>query len=266
MSGKSTSSQAKDTASETGADILPAQDDAQNLLGNSYVVAQAQGQEHGHDHHHHHHAPEPGRTSGSGSDGRNPNSELPAAIQESLKQQVSTNTATRSVVQDIITHGRGMNFKIRWSEGGGYYNGTDIFIDPEEPEEHWFGTMAHEIVHMRNDAIGREGDIRRDSREDYVNKQMEDEIECHAICFGALIEEGKSQDGAAGYNDFLAWIQAARPDLMDCPEEGPSGTEEIIALAKTWLEDKYRNEWTTSNTGVNYYEYWGSAWDEFHRD
>lgn len=38
----------------------------------------------------------------------------------------------------------------------------------------------------------------------------------------------------------------------------------IVALAKNWLADKYRNVWTPSNTGDNYYDYWGDAWDRAH--
>jgi len=264
MSGKSTTQSAKDTAAKPAtAEQLPAQSDPQNLHGNAYLVEQAQMGDHDHHHHHHHHhAAEPGaRSSSAENSNRQPNSELPAETQQSLKDQLQSNSATEPVMRDIITHGRGLAFKIRWSTGGGYYDGTDIFIDPNEPANEWFGTMAHEIVHMRNDAIGKEGNIRTDTREDYVRKQMEDEIEGQAICFGALIEEGTGSDSAAGYNRFLEWMRTNRSDLMECAEDGGSTTTEIIELAKTWLEDKYRNEWQTSTTGQNYYDYWGGAWD-----
>ena len=38
----------------------------------------------------------------------------------------------------------------------------------------------------------------------------------------------------------------------------------IQTLAEAWVEAKYRNEWTTSNTGENYYVYWGRIWDDAH--
>ncbi len=35
-------------------------------------------------------------------------------------------------------------------------------------------------------------------------------------------------------------------------------------MAEAWVEHKYKTEWTTSNTGENYYDYWGKAWDDAH--
>jgi hypothetical protein len=38
----------------------------------------------------------------------------------------------------------------------------------------------------------------------------------------------------------------------------------VAAEASAWIADKYRNEWTTSDGGLNYYDHYGQAWDRAH--
>jgi hypothetical protein len=232
--------------------------------------------EHGHEHaqenshaHTHNQAPEPGQVAGGGGadQGRVVNTAIPDETRRALIRQLTDSAATRAVMGDILRESGSLDFQVKWSERGGYFDGTAIFIDRNETENDWFGTLAHEIVHMRNDLIGAGGEVMQDSREDYIRKQMTDEIESQAICFLALIQEGKEEDTAAGYTEFYQWMMTVNSMWM---ASGPTESQDqmnrqmIVALAKNWLEDKYRNVWTTSNTGVNYYDYWGDAWDRAH--
>lgn len=59
---------------------------------------------------------------------------------------------------------------------------------------------------------------------------------------GTLLQLGRGS-GEVGLPDFISWMEQNHPDLL---ESGPE-------------------DWVTSNTDENYYDYWGGYWDSVNR-
>lgn len=75
---------------------------------------------------------------------------------------------------------------------------------------------------------------------------------------GTLLQLGRGS-GEVGLPDFISWMEQNHPELL---ESGPEADWDALQeQARSWLEDRYRNDWVTSNTDENYYDYWGGYWD-----
>lgn len=189
---------------------------------------------------------------------------IPDDVRTALMTQVRSSARMQQVLRDIEAHG-GAAFDIKWSARGGFHSNGVIYIDRREEMSSWISTLMHELNHLNDQRQGLNPNAATAaSREDFINTKMRNEIRSHAISYVGLIEREASGAAAAappaGFTEFRAHLRTREAAAGG----GHLDAAAIQALAEAWVEAKYRSEWTTSNTGENYYVYWGRAWDEAH--
>jgi len=234
--------------------------------GSAALSTQVQKQEGDGCAHEHERDPDPGDTVPGDLDTNRPvGAAIPDAIKQRLLTELRRSPSMVTLLQEIADNG-GTDFNIKWSARGNFQSNGEISLDRRRSITRWLPSMMHELNHLNDHRQGRRPNPRTtESREEFVNTKMGNEIHAHAHGFAALIEY--SSDAAAtitasapaGYDEFLPELRAAEEAAGEC-----FSSEQIMEFAETWLEDKYRNEWTTSNSGENYYDYWGAAWDRAH--
>lgn len=224
------------------------------------AAAEGDGHDHGHEQ-----EPTPGGGGGAGDlDTTRPIGALiPDEVRTELMTEVRRSQRMQQVLREIEEHG-GAAFDIKWSGRGGFHSAGTIHIDRRQEMASWIATMMHELNHLNDHRQGlNPSAATTESREEFVNTKMRNEIRSHAISYVGLIErEGAGADPAsppAGFTEFRAYLRQREEAEQVC-----FTSEAIQAMAEAWVEDKYRTTWTTSNTGENYYDYWGRAWDEAH--
>jgi hypothetical protein len=185
---------------------------------------------------------------------------IPAELRARLFERLRASTEIQAVLEEIRGARGNLSFAIKWSSRGSYHRNGEIHLDLNGDEESWTASLAHELVHLSTFVCGRAADVNANTREEFVRLKMEDEINSQATQYIALLQMGNETATPAGYQEFRTHLRGDHAELL--ANERWSRIKEI---ARAWLEDKYRNEWVTSNTGVNYYEYWGSFWDRQHR-
>jgi hypothetical protein len=168
---------------------------------------------------------------------------------------------SRAVLDQIARLRGDVLFALKWSAGGTFHKTGEIWLDRKENEQSWIAHTAHEIVHLHTFLAGKAADISTMTRADFVNAKMFDEINAHAAGYVTLLQTGVASSTLKGFNDLKLHLARAKPNAVKDKKWA-----DIEALAKTWVEDKYRNDasWLTSNTNENYYVYWGRAWDAAH--
>ncbi len=192
---------------------------------------------------------------------------IPAEVKARLMASLQGAPESNAVLEAIREQRGNIEFEVLWSRGGGYQSRDRIFVDRTEDETLWLSTLAHEIVHLNAYLRGEQGDVQNQSREDYITTQMTEEIQAHASTYVTLLQLGHSEHPCTGFNDFVQWLQANHPEHAVCladEAEDQANFDAIEELAKPWLEDKYRNVWRGSSSGLNYYEKWGDYWDRVH--
>ena len=240
-----------------------AEPDAQSQYGNAFLGEQLADQDEEHDHGHSH-EPAPGDAAGGADlDATRPvNGDVPAATRDAVIASVSA-TARGATLVDAIRTARGdLSIPTKWSDQGTYHQRGSIFLDRHSDESHWQGSMAHELVHLLTFVSGQAANAATMTRDAFIAAKMTDEINAQATAYVVLMQSGRLE-GETGLAEFSDWLAANHPDLAVSPgaDTADAHWSEVSALATTWLEDKYRTEWTTSNTHENYYIYWGNYWD-----
>jgi hypothetical protein len=217
------------------------------------------------DGHGHEHEPDPGGE-GGGADldtTRPVGGMVPDEIRDELMTEVRRSERMQQVLREIEQHG-GAAFDMKWSDRGNFHRSGAIFLDRHNTMSRWIPSTMHELNHLNDHRQGlNPSAATSESREEFVNTKMVNEIRSHAIGYVGLIErEGAGADPAsppAGFTEFQAYLREQEEAQQVC-----FASSAIQELAEQWVEAKYRNEWTTSNTGENYYDYWGRIWDEAH--
>lgn len=184
---------------------------------------------------------------------------IPAELRTRLMERLRASAEMQSVFAEIRTGRGNLDFAVKWSSRGNYHSAGEIYLDLNGNEEAWLSSMAHELVHLSTFVCGRAADVATNTREEFVRLKMEDEINAQATQYVTLLQLANTTARPAGYQDFRAHLASDHAAVLT-----NESWSEIERLAKVWLEDKYRNEWTTSNTGENYYTYWGNHWDRQH--
>ena len=216
------------------------------------------------DGHGHEHEPDPGGEGGGDLDTTRPvGGMVPDDIRNELMTEMRTSPRIQQVLREIEQHG-GAAFDIKWSDRGNFHRSGAIFLDRHNDMSRWVPSMMHELNHLNDHRQGlNPSAATTESREEFVNTKMVNEIRSHAIGYVGLIErEGSGAAAAsppAGYTEFRAYLRQQEQEQQVC-----FASSAIQEMAERWVEAKYRNEWTTSNTGENYYDYWGRIWDEAH--
>lgn len=167
---------------------------------------------------------------------------------------------SRTILDEIFRTWGDLLFPLKWSARGTYHLSGEIWLDRTKNQSHWVADMTHEITHLHTFQAGQAANISTLSRADFVNAKMTDEINAHAASYVALLQLGRTTAPAEGFADFRLHLTRTLPTAVR-----ENRWAEVEALAKSWVEQKYRTGgWTTSNTGENYYDYWGAAWDRAH--
>ncbi len=249
-------------AAQSGPTTQPQHDDAQSTYGNAFVASQLASDEHAH--HDHGQEPNPDASATADLDVERPvGGAIPATIRDPLMTRLRGSPRASGLMDEIIAERGNLAFPLKWSNRGSYQSGGEIWLNRAESEASWFGTMAHEMVHLLTHISGQAANARRMTREAFVNAKMEDEINAQALAYVACLQTG-SNAGGAGFLEFVGWLRQNHSELTvsESDEEHEAANwREIEAHAITWLEAKYRGDWKTSNTGENYYDYWGGYWD-----
>lgn len=225
----------------------------------SQAAASSDGHDHGHEQ-----EPTPGGDGGADLDTTRPvGSLIPDDVRTELMTEVRRSVRMQQVLREIEEHG-GAAFDVKWSARGGFHSAGTIHIDRRQEMSSWIATMMHELNHLSDHRQGLNPSAATTaSREDFVNTKMRNEIRSHAISYVGLIErEGSGAAAAsppAGYTEFRTHLREREQAEQVC-----FTSDAIQAIAEAWVEAKYRDVWTTSNTGENYYDYWGRIWDEAH--
>ncbi|MGH2947769.1 MAG: hypothetical protein ACRDPC_16210 [Solirubrobacteraceae bacterium] len=168
---------------------------------------------------------------------------------------------SRAILDDIARLRGDLFFPVKWSARSGFHRSGEIWLDRTKNESHWLKSMAHEITHLHTFLSGGAADISAMGREEFVNAKMSDEINAHAASYVALLQLGATTAPAQGFTEFQRHLTRTAP--LAVRERDWTQVEQ---LAKTWIEQRYRTDpaWRTGNTGENYYDYWGAAWDRAH--
>lgn len=194
------------------------------------------------------------------------NGPIPAEIRRALFEQVSQAPAIVACLQAIREARGDLDFDLSWSGRGSYHSGGAIFLDRRRDEASWVASLMHELEHLRTRVAGENATTSME-RDEYVEGKVNEEIRCQAQTYVALMQVGNFTQNSKGYTEFLRYLEAEHPELLVCepdPARDAANWAEIDALARVWLEDKYRNDpsWTTSTGGKTYYEHYGDIWDE----
>ena len=232
----------------------------QGTYGNAFLAGQAGGHDHDHDHGG---DPSPGTPAVDLNTTRPIDGDVPADVRSALMSSLRGSPRVAGLIGEIESARGDLDFAMKWSDRGSYHRNGGIWLDRNRSADDWFGTMAHELVHLLTFVSGQAADAATMTRDAFVEGKMFDEINAQAVAYVACLQTG-SASGGAGYDEFVEWLRTNHPELMVSEVDAASeavNAREIEGHAQLWVEAKYRSEWTTSNTGENYYTYWGRYWD-----
>lgn len=215
--------------------------------------------EHAHDHDHARPGPDGG---GSGATlGRRPGEDVDAATRQSLMSRLQGLPESARTLATIRALAGGLDFPMKWSGRGTYMSAGSVFIDIRARDTEALVTLAHELVHLKNYLAGKKPDPLKLSREDYIKQVMADELESEAsgTVVGLQATGGKGEPRS---KDFRRSMEAQSPGAIGAAARTGQGWDAIKDKAAKYSENEYRTRYRTSNTGQNYYDYWGSFWDK----
>lgn len=161
---------------------------------------------------------------------------------------------------------------VEFADGGGsYWDGNKIVIDRSENAQEAALTLVHEINHARASIDGPKADIVNDTRADYVQKMLDEEVRGTVDSIKAkneLVANGKKVTASfpleTEYNDaYKKAVDAAKkkdPKLDEAQLRAigeKAGYDAVLDGFKT-------GKVVTSTNNQNYPDYYGSAWDSAH--
>lgn len=190
-----------------------------------------------------------------------------AAIDADNRKKIldAVKAAPRSkLALDAIEKLRGdLDFPMTWSGGGNFVHGTGkaagISLNRSKNQPAWIASAVHEIHHLHAQLAGTTANVVKQSREDYVNTQMTEEIGAHAAGYVAQLQMGRATSTSAGYDEFVTKLKKDNGKLL-ADKDWPA----IEALAKPFITEKYKTEWVGSASGKNYWDKWRAVWDAAH--
>ncbi|MGB7069387.1 MAG: type VI secretion system tip protein TssI/VgrG [Pyrinomonadaceae bacterium] len=169
----------------------------------------------------------------------------------------------------------GVEPTFREGEGSTFDSDTNtVNLDPNEDPTTSALTFVHEMQHAQEHNERTSGDIHNDSRDEYVNEMLQEEVDGTVRSIEArneLAENGTDvsdahfpleQEYQEAHDQAIADARAADPDISDADAEA-IGKE----AGRQRVEDGFNNgEVVTSNTDQTYPDYYGNAWDGVHPD
>ncbi|HCH62029.1 MAG TPA: hypothetical protein DFR83_04435 [Deltaproteobacteria bacterium] len=240
---------------------------AGSLFGQAIAPAPLHGHDHGHGHNHGpaQEGPRPNRsgqqTTSDGAASRRPGAPLTAAEREALFQSLNAVPRTAQILEEIRSVKGGLDFPLKWSGRGTYMMSGEIWLDLRGDATELTVTMAHELVHLLSFFKGFNPNPRELSKDEYVDAMIGDELDSEkaSIVTGLQLTDG---NGEPRSRDFKKWLQANHPGLLERATRSRESTDwaKVEELARIWSDDQFKNVFKTSNTGENYYDYYGSHW------
>jgi hypothetical protein len=192
---------------------------------------------------------------------------VPNDVRTKILDELKAAPASKETLDAIDKAGKG-TFPMKWSKKGTYHSKGEVWIDRAKSDDALVSGVAHEIVHLRTFVEGKAADVSKDSREDFVAKKMDDEINAHATSYVTLLQLGKLSNPAAGYDEFVKKLEKDTPDVLtkikDSKQRSSVDWGPVKTSAEAFVKAKYETEWVGSKSGENYYEKWGRVWDEAH--
>ncbi len=244
--------------------------------GNAFALDQLPQQE-GHDHHtgHEHGAegslqdarPNRGTTATSAEIARRkPGTALEGAEKEALLGRLRAVPRAAQALAEIKALTGEADIPIRWSGRGTYMTEGEVWVDLRAGDTEALVTMSHELIHLLAWHKGFRPEARKMERGAFVDTMMSDELDSEeaSLVAGLQLTKGKGEPRSG---KFREWLNAQHPGVLDRAVRSgdPAQWQAIEHLARGWSEDQFRNVYKTSNTGQNYYQYWGSFWDKSQR-
>ncbi|MGH7806258.1 MAG: DUF6782 family putative metallopeptidase, partial [Candidatus Binatia bacterium] len=165
---------------------------------------------------------------------------------------------------------KGVAIELKGGDGSVYdKKNNKIIVNDAKSADAMALTIAHEANHTKFDKEGRSADIDKDSRDDYVNKMIEEE----AVGTVASIEMKKDLQAAgktitASYPLEREFNAASKKAIDDLKKANPKATAaELDAAGKQAGLDAVRSGFKTgkvltSNTKETYPDYYGKAHDK----
>lgn len=167
----------------------------------------------------------------------------------------------------------GVNPTFRNGEGSTFDSTTNSTnLDPSEDSTTSALTFVHEMQHAQEHHEGTSGDIQNQSRNDYVNEMLQEEVDGTVRSIEArneLAQNGTDVTNAhfpleneyqQAYDQAVANARASNPNISNA-EADAIGRQ----AGRQRVDDGFRNgEVVTSNTNQSYPDYYGNAWDGQH--
>lgn len=161
---------------------------------------------------------------------------------------------------------------VEFADGGGsYWDGNKIVIDRSQDPQEAALTLVHEVNHAKATKEGTGADINKDTRGDYVQKMLDEEVTGTVDSIKAkneLVANGKNVTASfpleKEYND------AYKKAVDEAKKKDPKATEEQLrAIGEKAGYDAVMDGFktgkvVTSTNGQPYPEYYGAAWDSVH--
>lgn len=135
-------------------------------------------------------------------------------------------------------------------------NDKTIYLEDDDPS-----SLVHEASHAKWDEEGKDASIEDDSREDYVNGQVDNEIEAIVASYDYLEATTDSNDeiDKPGYPEYREARDAALADGATPEEAQEAGRDRI----RKELEE---GSLVRGDNEEPYGKYYGDAWDRRHPD
>lgn len=149
---------------------------------------------------------------------------------------------------------------LTWSGQGSYMMGGQVWLDTELPEHDLVDVLVHELQHVLNAREGRTGDLGTNTREEYVDKSLNDECLAEAAMVVTSLQAGANSTTG---KIFLHHLRMTDPALAAAVSSGSPDVDwaAIEVEARVWVRNKFETEYTTSTTGEAYPAYYGGQWD-----
>jgi hypothetical protein len=191
---------------------------------------------------------------------------------KAIKQIMAASQTGREALATLGEHQVKIGFD---ATGGSVYdpNTNSILIDSNESDARAALALVHELHHARYEKEGRAANVMTLSREEYINKGVEEEAEGTVKSIEAKIElEGTTIDVSQTAYPFEAEYRAAYQHAVDAARlQDPAAAEDDLkqigraaGLARV-VQGYMDGEFTGSRSGKTYPELLGEHWDEQHQ-
>jgi hypothetical protein len=187
---------------------------------------------------------------------------------QEMKDLLNKSTTGAEAVKYLVDK----NVKVEFANGGGsYWDGSKIVIDRNEGAESAALTLVHEVNHTQATLEGTGADIAKDTRGDYVQKMLDEEVRGTVDSIQAKNELVAGGTGVTATFPLESQYNTAYKDAVDdVKKDNPKATEAAQKAAgekagyDAVMKGFNDGSVVTSNTHEKYPDYYGNSWDGAH--